>query len=109
MDDEADDAVHHAERIVWAAGWRLQESMVLAELAGTSGLARRPLDPRSEVIQLVTFDGEHLGHVRREAKSVQAESWVAVPKDQARLPGASDSAAEAAWVLAQRAGKLPGS
>ena len=64
--DAAVAAVHHAERIVWVAGWRLQEERVLRELARTRGLACGRLEPRSEVIQLVTYDGEHLGHIRRE-------------------------------------------
>ncbi len=36
-------------------------------LASTRGLRWAPLDPRSGVIQLVTYDGEHLGHVRRDS------------------------------------------
>jgi protein-disulfide isomerase-like protein with CxxC motif len=37
--DDALDVIHRAERIVWVAGWRLQEQVVLQQLAGTRGLA----------------------------------------------------------------------
>ena len=39
MDDDALEVIRQAERIVWAAGWHLQEQSVLEELAGTPGLA----------------------------------------------------------------------
>ena len=65
-DDDAAEVIHQAERIVWAAGWHLQEQSVLRQLAGTRGLACGRLEPRSDAIQLVTYDGEHLGHVRRD-------------------------------------------
>jgi hypothetical protein len=39
-DDEGVDVIRQAERIVWAAGWHLQEQAVLKRLAGTQGLAR---------------------------------------------------------------------
>jgi hypothetical protein len=64
--DDALEVIRQAERIVWAAGWHLQEDAVLLLLAGTRGLARARLELGSEAIQLVTYDGEHLGHVRRE-------------------------------------------
>jgi hypothetical protein len=66
MEDDALEVIRQAERIVRAAGWHLQEQSVLSELAGTRGLACARLEPRSDAIQLVTYDGEHLGHVRRE-------------------------------------------
>ena len=37
MDDDALEVIRQAERIVWAAGWHLQEQSVLEELAGTAG------------------------------------------------------------------------
>ena len=86
MHDEAEEAVHYAERIVWAAGWRMQEARVLRHLARTAGLACGRLEPRSDVIQLVTYDGEHLGHVRRDGSSGPDERWVAVPKNPAGWP-----------------------
>jgi len=60
MDENSLEAVREAERIIWAAGWRFQEEAVLARLAGTVGLARARFEPRSESLQLVAFDGEHL-------------------------------------------------
>ena len=33
MDDDALEVIRQAERIVWAAGWHLQEQSVLEELA----------------------------------------------------------------------------
>ena len=57
-DDDALHVIREAERIVRAAGWDLQEQVVLERLAGTRGLACARLEPRSEVIQLVAYDGE---------------------------------------------------
>jgi hypothetical protein len=107
MRDEADEAVQYAERIVWVAGWRLQEARALRQLASTAGLACGRLEPRSEVIQLVTYDGEHLGHVRRDGPRGPREMWVAVPKDPGRDASRYDSALTAARALAVAAGKMP--
>ncbi len=103
--DEALEVIHQAERIVWAAGWHIQEQDVLRQLAGTRGLARVRLEPRSDVIQLVTYDGEHLGHVRREGPPGPEEQWVAVLRQQARQVGTYPSADAAAAALAQACGK----
>jgi hypothetical protein len=104
-DDDALDVIHRAERIVYAASWRVQEETVLQRLAGTRGLACARLEPSSEVIQLVTYDGEHLGHIRRETKTYPGERWVAVLKDEAKTVGSFPSALAAAETLAQAAGK----
>jgi hypothetical protein len=104
-DDDILEVIRQAERIVWAAGWHLQEQDVLRQLAGTRGLARARLEPRSDGIQLVTYDGEHLGHVRREGPAGPAERWVAVLKQQARQVGTYGSAAAAAAALARACGK----
>ena len=103
--DDAQEVIHQAERIVWAAGWRWQETHVLRQLAGTRGLARARLEPRCDTIQLVTYDGEHLGHVRREGVPGPEEGWVAVPKSGTPRGGAYGSAAAAAVALAQMCGK----
>jgi hypothetical protein len=105
MDDDALEMIRQAERIVWAASWHLQEQGALESLAGTRGLARARLEPRSDVIQLVTFDGEHLGHVRREGPSGLQERWVAVLREQSRQVGTYGSAADAAVALARACGK----
>ncbi len=104
-DDDALEVVHQAERIVFAAGWRLQEQTVLEQLACTKGLACARLEPRSDVIQLVTYDGEHLGHVRRESTHGRHERWVAVLKDQPQQVGTYTSPAAAAEALAVASGK----
>ena len=104
-DDDALEVIRRAERIVWAASWHLQEQCVLGQLAGTRGLRRARLEPRSNVIQLVTFDGEHLGHVRREGPAGPDERWVAVLTDQSRQVGTYGSAADAAAALARACGK----
>lgn len=106
-EDTAGEVIRRAERIVLAAGWELQEHSVLQQLAGTRGVARARLEPRSEVIQLVTYDGEHLGHVRREGRNGPAERWVAVARDRARRIGQYASAAAAADALARACGKMP--
>jgi len=97
-------AVHDAERIIWVAGWRLAEQRALAGLAGTRGLACGRLEPRSEVIQLVTYDGEHLGHIRRES-AAPAERWVMVPRERSEAAGHYASAFAAARALAAVCGK----
>jgi hypothetical protein len=103
--DDGVEVIRQAERIVWAAGWHLQEQEALRQLAGTRGLACARLEPRSDVIQLVTYDGEHLGHVRREGPAGPDERWVAVLKQQARHVGTYGSAAAAASALARACGK----
>jgi hypothetical protein len=104
MDENSLKAVCEAERIVWAEGWRLQEQAVLSRLTGTAGLTCARLEPRSEVIQLVAFDGAHLGHVRRETGPGREQQWVGVLKDRARRIGTYPSAAAAAEALARACG-----
>jgi hypothetical protein len=106
MDDDAITVIAHAERIIYRAGWRLLEETALAGLADSRGLRRVPLEPRSEVIQLVTFDGEHLGHVRRDRSLGPGENWIAVPQPRGRPAGSYRSAQEAAEALARAFGKL---
>jgi hypothetical protein len=105
IDDDMLQVIREAEQIVWAAGWRLQEQMVLEGLAGIRGLACARLEARSAAIQLVTYDGEHLGHIRRDGPVGPREHWVAVVKDQARQIGTYGSPAAAAAALAQACGK----
>ncbi|MGH3198544.1 MAG: hypothetical protein ACRDOH_00125 [Streptosporangiaceae bacterium] len=104
-DDDAVEVIRQAERIVWAAGWHLREQDVLRQLAATRGLACARLEPRSDVIQLVTYDGEHIGHVRREGLRGPDERWVAVLRHDARQVGTYGSAGAAAAALAQASGK----
>ena len=105
MDSDDLQVIHQAERIVYAASWHVQEETVLLQLATTCGLACARLEPRSDVIQLVTYDGEHLGHIRRETHSRAGDQWVAVLKDTQRLAGSYDSPLAAAESLAQASGK----
>lgn len=79
---------------------------MLGRLAGIKGVARAPLEAGSEAIQLVAYDGEHLGHVRRESGSGHATRWVAVRKDRARRIGVYPTATAAADALARACGKL---
>jgi len=104
-DNEALEVIRQAERIVWAAGWHIQEETALRQLTGTRGLACARLEPRSDAIQLVTYDGEHIGHVRRDGPGRPEQRWVAVLKDQARQVGTYGSAAAAAIALAEACGK----
>ncbi|HUB42877.1 MAG TPA: hypothetical protein VMA72_28820 [Streptosporangiaceae bacterium] len=105
MDEDAIAVILHAERIIYRAGWRLLEETVLDGLARTRGLHRAPLEPRSEVIQLVTYDGEHIGHIRCD-RAAAGQTWVAVPQPRGRPVGAYRSAQEAAEALARACGKL---
>ena len=104
-DDDADEVVREAERTVYHTQWQIWEELALEQLAWTAGLARAPLLPGSEVIQIVTFDGEHIGHVRRDTTQPAGERWVAVALKQARPCGRYDSAEDAARGLARACGK----
>lgn len=81
------------------------EELALEHLLARPGLATAPLVPGSEVIQVVTYNGEHLGHVRLEAPD---GCWVAVALRQARLCGRYASAEAAARGLAHACGKNDG-
>ena len=109
-DDDVLEVIEQAERVVQAASWRLQEEIALGQLAGRRGLALARLEPRSDAIQLVAYDDEHLGHVRREGSRGPDERWVAVLKAQARQVGSygSAAAAAAAAALALACGKMTG-
>lgn len=103
--DDAQEVIREAERTVYVAGWRLREETVLELLAGTCGVAVAPLLPGTDVIQLVTYDGQHLGHVRLHGPRGPGERWVAVPRKQARPVGSYPTAQEAAQALARASGK----
>jgi hypothetical protein len=105
-DDDAVEAIREAERTAYHTQWQIWEELALEQLARTAGLARAPLIPGSEVIQLVTWDGEHLGHIRRDTtRPGPGESWVAVTARQARPCGRYDSAEAASRGLARACGK----
>jgi hypothetical protein len=106
MDDDALAVIVQAERVIYRAAWRLLEEAALAGLIGTCGLQRAPLEPRSDVIQLVTFDGEHIGHIRRDRNAQIGQTWVSVPRPSGRPVGCYRSASEAAEALARACGKL---
>jgi hypothetical protein len=96
-----------ADRILWATGWRSQEESALRQLAGTRGLVCAPLEPYSDLIQLVAYDGEHLGHVRLDGLRGLRERWVAVSKaaPDAQPDGGHATARDAARAPAHAAGK----
>jgi hypothetical protein len=105
MDDEATAVIRQAQLIAYQASWHIMEEAALASLAGTRGLQRAPLVPPSEVIQLVTYDGEHLGHIRREITSGIGETWMAVFRPPGRTAGRYLTAHDAAEALAVAHGK----
>lgn len=107
MDDEDTAVILQAERIIYRASWQLLEETALESLAGTRGLRRARLEPRSEVIQLVTYDGEHLGHIRRD-RAGPDPIWVAVPRHSGRTAGPYHTPQEAAQALT-RTRRNPGS
>lgn len=96
---------HEAERALHHTQWRVWEELALEQLASTAGLRRTPLLPGSEVIQLVTWNGEHIGHVRLDTSQPASERWVAVALKQGRLGGWYASAEAAASELARACGK----
>jgi hypothetical protein len=107
-DDDAAELIREAERTAYHTQWRIWEELALEQLAWTAGLDRAPLVPGSEVIQLVTWNGEHIGHVRRDSTRPAAECWVAVAVKHARPCGWYASAEAAACGLARACGKDQG-
>ncbi|MGH3401604.1 MAG: hypothetical protein ACRDRJ_03660 [Streptosporangiaceae bacterium] len=105
MDTDAISVIERAESIIYRASWRLLEETALDRLTGTRGLCWAPLEPKTDVIQLVTYDGEHLGHIRRDRTQGQAESWVAVGRLAGRAVGRYASAQEGAEALARACGR----
>jgi hypothetical protein len=103
--DDAIDVIREAERTVDRAQWRIWEEVALGHLACTLGVARASLVPGSDVIQLVTYDGEHLGHVRRGTQRPPGERWVAVAVRDARSCGRYRAAEVAARGLASACDK----
>jgi hypothetical protein len=104
MDDDAA-VIRQAERIIYQASWHVREEVALAFLAGTRGLRWAPLEPRSDVIQLVTYDGEHLGHVRRDSACAVPGTWVAVRLLTGLAIGCYLTTRDAAQALATACGK----
>ncbi len=100
-----DEVIRRAERVLYLTQWRVWEEAVLDRLALTRGLASAPLLPTSDVIYLVTYDGQHLGHVRRGGPRTRDECWVAVPLMQVPLAGYHHSAEAAARALARACGR----
>lgn len=78
-----DDAevIRRAERVLYLTQWRVWEEAVL------------------------TYDGEHLGHIRREGPRTRGECWVAVPLMEMPLAGYHHSAEAAARALARACGR----
>ena len=91
------------------ARWRKLEEAALEVLTGAPGLWWTPLDLRSDAIQLVAYDGEHIGHIRREALTDLGETWVAMRRSDGRSAGQYGNARDAAEGLARSCGiNLPG-
>lgn len=105
MNDDATAVIRQAELIIYQASWHVLEEVALTCLAGTRGLRWAPLAPRSDVIQLVTYDGEHLGHVRRDSASATPGTWVAVRRLTGRAIGRYPTTQDAAQALAAACGK----
>ena len=105
--DDTREVIREAERAVYLARWRLREETALRSLASTRGVACAPLMPGSDVIQVVAYDGEHLGHVRLDGPRGRGERWVAVRTKQAHPVGSYPSPQAAARALARAADKTP--
>jgi hypothetical protein len=78
MTDITCDAVRDAELIITHAKWLYLEEQALALLSGRRGLSWTPLFPQSGVIQVVAFNGEHVGRIRR-TRSERSARWLAIP------------------------------
>jgi len=105
MDEDAAAVIRRAERIIYQASWHVLEEVALTCLASTRGLQWAPLEPRSDVIQLVTYDGEHLGHLRRDSACATPSAWVAVRRLTGRAIGCYPTTRDAAQALAVACGK----
>ncbi|MFC0860888.1 hypothetical protein ACFHYQ_01130 [Sphaerimonospora cavernae] len=81
-----------------------RQHAVLAKVRNTRGLVCTHLYAHSDAIQLVTYDGEHLGRIRL-ADAHARQSWVAVPAGQVMTMGRYHSSKAAAKALAHAAGK----
>jgi hypothetical protein len=84
-----------AERIIYRAKLKFLEEAALAGIAHVEGLALAPLCPPSQVIQVVSYNGQHLGRVRQQ----QGEGWLAIVKGAAHSTGPYDGARSAAESL----------
>jgi hypothetical protein len=73
--------VLEAQAIVLRAEWRLRINAALAGIGKTRGLARAPVFPGSEGIQVVAYRGKELGciHQKRSGPLCDEAHWVAVP------------------------------
>lgn len=89
---------------MYLSQWRSWEHLALERLAGTRGLACTPLVAGSEVIQLVSYDGDHIGHVRLDGPQAGGECWGAVPRDSGELADRLSTAGAAVWMLALASG-----
>jgi hypothetical protein len=105
MDDDASTVIRQAQLIIYQASWHIMEEAALASLADTRGLQRAPLDVRSQVIQLVTFDGQYLGRIRRDTTPGTGECWVAVRLLTGGIIGLYQTPDDAAEALAAASGK----
>ncbi len=103
MDDDVAALIRQAELIIYQSGWHILEETALASLAGTRGLRYAPLVPQSQVIQIVTYDGRHLGHIRRDTLGA-SETWTAVRRG-GRTAGRYPAAQDAAEALAIASGR----
>jgi hypothetical protein len=78
----------------------LLERVALRRLTGHRGVARMPLVPPHDVIQIVTRDGRHVGHGRLDGPRGPDERWRAIRPGAARPLGTYATAADAAEALA---------
>jgi hypothetical protein len=99
------EVVREAERAVYLSQWRSWEQSALERLAGTRGLACTPLVAGSMTIQLVSYDGDHIGHVRLDRPHADGDCWLAVPKPSGDPVGHLSTAAAAVWMLALVSGR----
>ncbi|MET8405379.1 hypothetical protein [Streptomyces sp900116325] len=102
--DSAIDVIREAERTVINAKWHWCEARALEQLAAQPGLACSPLFPGHPVIQVVAYDGQLLGRVRRHTAD-GVTRWITVHADTAHELGARRSMRAAARTLARAAGK----
>ena len=77
LDDEEEILVT-ATRLLVRAALQVREEDAATALRSTTGLRLTPLWPPSEVIQVVSLDGVHIGRVDGEHPRIEPARWVAV-------------------------------
>jgi hypothetical protein len=98
LDEDAAAVLRQADTIVIHAKWMICELAAAERLAAMPGLARTPLFPGHDIIQIVADHGAVIGRIRRQPAA--DGGWAAIPVGAARPTGVFPDAWAAAHDLA---------